>query len=240
MRLPVKRSHAKPGGPRRCCPDQPGVCVEWRAQNAYLAAAPAAAPAGALAAGAAAAAPAPGAPAAALGGARALAPAVAPGVVTDFCSFPGQICTTNGTLLRLDMRGFNLQCPFPVPEMSTFTALTTVNLGRNPNMTARPPSLAGRPGRWVLSTLCVRLADAEMYMTLSASAAHMQVIIRETSAASTDGWRASAGMGWVRVSRGPSDHEGYIRTMHCWPASLGGIFGRKGQFACVAVSMLMC
>jgi hypothetical protein len=139
VRLLVKRSHAKPGGSRRCCPDQPGVCVEWRAQNAYLAAAPAAAPAAALAAGAAAAAPAPGAPAAAPGGARALAPAVAPGVVTDFCSFPGQICTTNGTLLRLDMRGFNLQCPFPVPEMSTFTALTTVNLGRNPNMTARPP-----------------------------------------------------------------------------------------------------
>lgn len=122
-----------PPRPSRCCPDQPGVCVDWRAQNAAMAAAAAAAPSPSV--GASAGAPAPGTSATAL--AAALAPAVAPGVVTNFCSFPGQICSTNGTMLRLDMRGFNLQCPFPGPEMSMFSSLTTVNLGRNPNMTVR-------------------------------------------------------------------------------------------------------
>ena len=53
------------------------------------------------------------------------------------CSFPGQICTANGTLLRLDMRGFNLQCPFPFSDLAVFTDLTTLNLGRNPNVTVR-------------------------------------------------------------------------------------------------------
>ena len=57
------------------------------------------------------------------------------GVFTNWCKFPGQICTANGTLLRLDMRGFNLQCPFPATDMAVFTSLTTLNLGRNPNMT---------------------------------------------------------------------------------------------------------
>ena len=110
--------------------------MEWRAQNAEAATAPAAAPTAAL--GAAAGAPAPGAtPLAAPIARAAAAPAVAPGVVTDFCSFPGQICSTNGTMLRLDMRGFNLQCPFPVEAMTAFTGLTTINLGRNPNMTVR-------------------------------------------------------------------------------------------------------
>ena len=119
--------------PSRCCPDQPGVCVDWRAQNAAMAAAVAAAPSPSV--GASAGAPAPGTSATSL--AAALAPAVAPGVVTNFCSFPGQICSINGTMLRLDMRGFNLQCPFPGPEMSMFSSLTTLNLGRNPNMTVR-------------------------------------------------------------------------------------------------------
>ncbi|KAK9908916.1 hypothetical protein WJX75_004629 [Coccomyxa subellipsoidea] len=54
---------------------------------------------------------------------------------TDWCRFPGQICTANGTLLRMDMRGYNLQCPFPASDMAVFTSLTTLNLGRNPNMT---------------------------------------------------------------------------------------------------------
>ncbi|EIE25001.1 RNI-like protein [Coccomyxa subellipsoidea C-169] len=54
---------------------------------------------------------------------------------TDWCRFPGQICTANGTLLRLDMRGYNLQCPFPATDLAVFTSLTTLNLGRNPNMT---------------------------------------------------------------------------------------------------------
>ena len=54
---------------------------------------------------------------------------------TNWCNFPGQICTANSTLLRLDMRGFNLQCPFPATDMAVFTSLTTLNLGRNPNMT---------------------------------------------------------------------------------------------------------
>ena len=112
------------------------MCVEWRAQNAEAAAAPAAAPTAAM--GAAAGAPAPGAsPFAAPVARAAAAPAIAPGVITDFCSFPGQICSTNGTLLRLDMRGFNLQCPFPEEAMTAFTGLTTINLGRNPNMTVR-------------------------------------------------------------------------------------------------------
>ena len=57
---------------------------------------------------------------------------------TNWCAFPGQICTQNGTLMRLDMRGFNLQCPFPATDMAVFTSLTTLNLGRNPNMTVRP------------------------------------------------------------------------------------------------------
>ena len=56
---------------------------------------------------------------------------------TNWCAFPGQICTQNGTLMRLDMRGFNLQCPFPATDMAVFTSLTTLNLGRNPNMTVR-------------------------------------------------------------------------------------------------------
>lgn len=60
-------------------------------------------------------------------------------VYTDWCRFPGQICTANGTLLRLDMRGFNLQCPFPATDMAVFTSLTTLNLGRNPNMTVQTP-----------------------------------------------------------------------------------------------------
>ena len=60
---------------------------------------------------------------------------------TDWCSFPGQICTANGTLLRLDMRGFNLQCPFPFSDLAVFTSLTTLNLGRNPNVTVRSPML---------------------------------------------------------------------------------------------------
>jgi hypothetical protein len=61
------------------------------------------------------------------------------GVFTNWCKFPGQICTANGTLLRLDMRGFNLQCPFPATDMAVFTSLTTLNLGRNPNMTVSAP-----------------------------------------------------------------------------------------------------
>lgn len=58
---------------------------------------------------------------------------------TDWCNYPGQICTANGTLLRLDMRGYNLQCPFPATDLAVFTSLTTLNLGRNPNMTVRSP-----------------------------------------------------------------------------------------------------
>ncbi|CAL8462033.1 g1564 [Coccomyxa elongata] len=54
---------------------------------------------------------------------------------TDWCNYPGQICTANGTLLRLDMRGYNLQCPFPATDLAVFTSLTTLNMGRNPNMT---------------------------------------------------------------------------------------------------------
>ena len=61
---------------------------------------------------------------------------------TNWCKFPGQICTANGTLLRLDMRGFNLQCPFPATDMAVFTSLTTLNLGRNPNMTVGAPLYA--------------------------------------------------------------------------------------------------
>ena len=58
-------------------------------------------------------------------------------VFTDWCGYPGQICTANGTLLRLDMRGFNLQCPFPAADLAVFTSVTTLNLGRNPGLTVR-------------------------------------------------------------------------------------------------------
>lgn len=61
------------------------------------------------------------------------------GIFTNWCAFPGQICTANGTLLRLDMRGFNLQCSFPASDFAVFTSLTTLNLGRNPNMTVFAP-----------------------------------------------------------------------------------------------------
>ena len=68
------------------------------------------------------------------------------GVFTNWCKFPGQICTANGTLLRLDMRGFNLQCPFPATDMAVFTSLTTLNLGRNPNMTVSTTLTTLDPG----------------------------------------------------------------------------------------------
>ena len=64
---------------------------------------------------------------------------------TNWCGFPGQICTQNGTLMRLDMRGFNLQCPFPATDLAVFTSLTTLNLGRNPNMTVRSRTLSHHP-----------------------------------------------------------------------------------------------
>jgi hypothetical protein len=36
--------------------------------------------------------------------------------------------------MRLDLRGANLQCDFPAADFSTFQWLTTLNLGRNPNL----------------------------------------------------------------------------------------------------------
>ena len=79
---------------------------------------------------------------------------------TNWCAFPGQICTQNGTLMRLDMRGFNLQCPFPATDLAVFTSLTTLNLGRNPNMTVRSltrhiTSLPHLPQTAQLASVCL-------------------------------------------------------------------------------------
>lgn len=56
------------------------------------------------------------------------------GLMTDFCSVLGQICTPEGHLLRMDLRGANLQCIFPSADFAAFQWLTTLNLGRNPNL----------------------------------------------------------------------------------------------------------
>jgi hypothetical protein len=58
-------------------------------------------------------------------------------LVTDFCSVPGQMCTPDGHLLRLDLRGANLGCTFPATDFAAFQWLSTLNLGRNPNLLVR-------------------------------------------------------------------------------------------------------
>ena len=58
-------------------------------------------------------------------------------VVTDFCSVTGQICSPAGDLLRLDLRGANLQCSVPSDELAALPGLVTLNLGRNPGLTGR-------------------------------------------------------------------------------------------------------
>jgi hypothetical protein len=54
--------------------------------------------------------------------------------VTDFCAMPGQMCTPEGHLMRLDLQEANLQCDFPADDFSTFQGLTTLNLGQNPEL----------------------------------------------------------------------------------------------------------
>eukprot|EP00884_Botryococcus_braunii_P011937 jgi/Botrbrau1/20744/Bobra.0058s0072.1 len=56
------------------------------------------------------------------------------GLMTHFCTVLGQICTPEGHLLRLDLRGAKLQCGFPAADFAAFQWLTTLNLGRNPNL----------------------------------------------------------------------------------------------------------
>jgi hypothetical protein len=60
------------------------------------------------------------------------------GLVTDFCTFPGQDCTPDGTLRRLDLTAMALNCSLPVTALSAFRSLTTLNLGANPGLTVRP------------------------------------------------------------------------------------------------------
>ena len=55
----------------------------------------------------------------------------------DWCSYPGQVCSAEGTLLRLDMDGINLTCKLPAYEFLAFRDLETLKLGNNPGLTVR-------------------------------------------------------------------------------------------------------
>jgi len=72
---------------------------------------------------------------------KALNAAAGGAVVTDFCGVTGQICSPAGDLLRLDLRGANLQCSLPADELASLPGLVTVNLGRNPGLTGRAADL---------------------------------------------------------------------------------------------------
>eukprot|EP00803_Ostreobium_quekettii_P006080 evm.model.scf_1857.1 EVM.evm.TU.scf_1857.1 scf_1857:4103-7888(-) len=50
---------------------------------------------------------------------------------TDFCHLLGNVCDGEGRLLRLDMRGFGLNCSFPGEEISKLTRLEKLELGEN-------------------------------------------------------------------------------------------------------------
>ena len=53
----------------------------------------------------------------------------------DWCSYPGQVCSAEGTLLRLDMSGMGLTCPLPAYELMAFRDLEILKLGYNPSLT---------------------------------------------------------------------------------------------------------
>ena len=57
-----------------------------------------------------------------------------------FCAAANTVSQERKAEQATCMRRYNLQCPFPASDMAVFTSLTTLNLGRNPNMTVRLPS----------------------------------------------------------------------------------------------------
>ncbi|KAK9802624.1 hypothetical protein WJX73_006396 [Symbiochloris irregularis] len=53
----------------------------------------------------------------------------------NFCDFPGQTCSSEGTLTQLNMTGWNLSCAFPSADIASFTSLTSLDLSYNPSLT---------------------------------------------------------------------------------------------------------
>ena len=98
-------------------------------------------------------------------------------VATDFCGVTGQICSPAGDLLRLDLRGANLQCALPADELASLPGLVTLNLGRNPGLTGRVAdlfdALAGARGLKHLNLYrCSGLAGSPLGGAAGAAAAN--------------------------------------------------------------------
>ena len=60
--------------------------------------------------------------------------AAAGGIVTDFCGVTGQVCDSDGNLLRLDLRRWGLQCPVPGDALAALSKLQALNLAGNPGL----------------------------------------------------------------------------------------------------------
>eukprot|EP00891_Asterochloris_glomerata_P001786 jgi/Astpho2/1786/Aster-07547 len=57
-------------------------------------------------------------------------------IYSDICHIPGQICDSDGHLLRVDMHNFELNCNFPLTALSQFSRLQYLQLFDNPNLKA--------------------------------------------------------------------------------------------------------
>ena len=58
-----------------------------------------------------------------------------PGRFSDFCHIPPSRCNEEGSLVELDMSGFDLRCDaFPVEELSKISTLEKLHLSQNPGL----------------------------------------------------------------------------------------------------------
>ncbi|GMH33046.1 hypothetical protein BSKO_00880 [Bryopsis sp. KO-2023] len=83
----------------------------------------------------------------------------------DFCHRYGSVCTSQGRLKRLDMRGYNLTCPFPVEELAKMESLEKLDLDRNQLEGDVGEILAGLAG--LKKLVHISLGDNDISGTLS-------------------------------------------------------------------------